>query len=166
VTGLEPGTGFPNPRPVERAAGRVPLLKGGETYRVHLAITGLASKSDVAQAMKDIQALAVSAPIVSTTPTAPEVNPARPKGDEIWAYRRFAVAPSNRLRETEGPTGRQEHVMVRFYLRIFIAALLCAGAHTAAQAEMLQFSTPDGMKSWPKVNGISDWHQDQESAYA
>ena len=30
VTGLEPGTGFPNPRPVERQAGRVPRLAPGE----------------------------------------------------------------------------------------------------------------------------------------
>jgi len=29
---------------------------------------------------------------------------------------------------------------------------------------MLQFSTPDGMKSWPKLNDPSDWHQDQESS--
>jgi hypothetical protein len=71
VTGLEPGTGFPNPRPVERAAGRVPLLKGGETYRVHLAIAALTNKSEVARAAADIQALAVSPPVVSTTPTGP-----------------------------------------------------------------------------------------------
>ena len=29
---------------------------------------------------------------------------------------------------------------------------------------MLQFSTPDGMKSWPKLPDIPDWHQDQESS--
>src|SRR5258706_1201336 len=33
-----------------------------------------------------------------------------------------------------------------------------------AQAEMLQFSTPDGIKSWPKLPDIPDWHQDQESS--
>ena len=33
-----------------------------------------------------------------------------------------------------------------------------------AGAEMLQFSTPDGVKSWPKLPDISDWHQDQESS--
>ncbi|MEO8300217.1 MAG: DUF4432 family protein, partial [Rhizomicrobium sp.] len=71
VTGLEPGTGFPNPRPVERAAGRVPSLKGGETYRVHLAIEALTSKADVARAAAEIQALAAAPPIVSTTPTGP-----------------------------------------------------------------------------------------------
>jgi len=71
VTGLEPGTGFPNPRPVERDAGRVPALKGGETYRVHLGIAALTTAADVARAAADIQALAASAPIVSTTPTGP-----------------------------------------------------------------------------------------------
>ena len=33
-----------------------------------------------------------------------------------------------------------------------------------ARAEMLQFSTPDGIKSWPKLPDIPDWHQDQESS--
>ena len=33
----------------------------------------------------------------------------------------------------------------------------------AAEAEMLQFSTPDGVKSWPKLPDIADWHQDQDS---
>lgn len=33
VTGLEPGTGFPYPRRLEREAGRVPKLKAGETRR-------------------------------------------------------------------------------------------------------------------------------------
>jgi hypothetical protein len=33
VTGLEPGTGFPYPRRLEREAGRVPKLKPGETRR-------------------------------------------------------------------------------------------------------------------------------------
>ncbi len=71
VTGLEPGTGFPNPRPVERAAGRVPTLKGGETYRVHLAITALTNPAEVARAAADIRALAVVPPVVSITPTGP-----------------------------------------------------------------------------------------------
>jgi hypothetical protein len=37
-------------------------------------------------------------------------------------------------------------------------------AFSPAQAEMLQFSTPDGIKSWPKLPDIPDWHQDQESS--
>ena len=47
VTGLEPGTGFPNPRPVERAAGRVPKLQGGGSYHVHLTIAALTGKAEV-----------------------------------------------------------------------------------------------------------------------
>jgi hypothetical protein len=43
--------------------------------------------------------------------------------------------------------------------------LLCAAIGALpAQAEMLQFSTPDGIKSWPKLETITDWHQDQESS--
>jgi hypothetical protein len=71
VTGLEPGTGFPNPRPVERVAGRVPKLQGGESHRVHLAITALTSKAEVAQATAAIKALAVAPPVISKTPTGP-----------------------------------------------------------------------------------------------
>ena len=33
-----------------------------------------------------------------------------------------------------------------------------------AQAEMLQFATPDGTISWPKLPDIPDWHQDQEAS--
>jgi hypothetical protein len=71
VTGLEPGTGFPNPRPVERAAGRVQKLQGGGSYRVHLAITALTSRAEVTQAATAIQALATSSPVISRTPTGP-----------------------------------------------------------------------------------------------
>ena len=71
VTGLEPGTGFPNTRPEERAAGRVPVLKGGEVYRTHLSITGLTSKGDVGKAAAAIQALAKSPPVIDQTTTGP-----------------------------------------------------------------------------------------------
>ena len=71
VTGLEPGTGFPNPRPVERKAGRVPKLQGGGSYHVHLVITALTGKTQVDAAARAIQALAVAPPIVSQTPTGP-----------------------------------------------------------------------------------------------
>jgi hypothetical protein len=71
VTGLEPGTGFPNARPVERAAGRVPKLAGGESHKVHLVITALTSKADVDAAAGAIHVLATSAPIVSDKPTGP-----------------------------------------------------------------------------------------------
>src|SRR5215471_1495894 len=51
--------------------------------------------------------------------------------------------------------------------RSFAAAMLgacLAGsiAITPATAELLQFATPDGTRSWPKLPDIPDWHQDQE----
>jgi hypothetical protein len=69
VTGLEPGTGFPNPRPVERAAGRVPKLSGGGTYHVHLSIRALTDKGSVDAAVAGIKALAASPPVISQKPT-------------------------------------------------------------------------------------------------
>ena len=71
VTGLEPGTGFPNARTVERAAGRVPKLAGGESHHVHLVITALTSKADVDAAANAIHALAAAPPVISETPIGP-----------------------------------------------------------------------------------------------
>lgn len=53
---------------------------------------------------------------------------------------------------------------MRFLLhRALLGACLLASG--AAQAEMLQFPTPDGgMKSWPKLETIDEWHQDQEAS--
>jgi len=48
---------------------------------------------------------------------------------------------------------------------VVTGTLLCAAMGALpARAEMLQFSTPDGIKSWPKLETITDWHQDQESS--
>ncbi|HET7085657.1 MAG TPA: hypothetical protein VFI23_12850 [Rhizomicrobium sp.] len=44
------------------------------------------------------------------------------------------------------------------------AAWLALAGLSPARAEMLQFSTPDGVKSWPKLADIPDWHQDMESS--
>jgi len=49
------------------------------------------------------------------------------------------------------------------FIRVLLGTcltVLLGGA--PARAEMLQFSTPDGTKSWPKLPDITDWHQDQE----
>ena len=58
VTGLEPGTGFPYPRRIEREAGRVPKLKPGETR--HFAIdfgvhTTAAAVTAILERIKQIQ---------------------------------------------------------------------------------------------------------------
>ena len=49
---------------------------------------------------------------------------------------------------------------------ILMGALLGAApvGLSPAAAEMLQFASPDGMKSWPKLNDIPEWHQDMESS--
>lgn len=68
VTGLEPGTSYPNSRPVERAAGRVPLLKGGENYHIHLKIAALMDQRAVAAAEAAIRKLTVTPPVIQKTP--------------------------------------------------------------------------------------------------
>ena len=50
VTGLEPGAGFPNPRRIEREAGRVPVLAPGEERRFATDFALHASQAQVAQA--------------------------------------------------------------------------------------------------------------------
>lgn len=47
---------------------------------------------------------------------------------------------------------------------ILIGALLSPLASAPCAAEMLQFATPDGVKSWPKLADIPEWHQDMDSS--
>jgi hypothetical protein len=57
VTGLEPGTGFPYTRRIERQAGRVPRLAPGARKTMTLDITLLLLREDVAQAANEIKRL-------------------------------------------------------------------------------------------------------------
>jgi hypothetical protein len=68
VTGLEPGTSFPLPKPVERAAGRVPLLKGGESYRAQVTFRALTSGEEVENAVGAISRLQQADPEVQISP--------------------------------------------------------------------------------------------------
>jgi hypothetical protein len=52
VTGLEPGTGFPYTRRLEREAGRVPKLKPGQTRRFAIDV-GLHTTADAVRAVND-----------------------------------------------------------------------------------------------------------------
>ncbi len=54
VTGLEPGTGFPANRSVERRAGRVPKLKASETRKFAIDFAILAGKEHVDRATAEI----------------------------------------------------------------------------------------------------------------
>ena len=57
VTGLEPGTNFPNNRKFERENGRVPKLKGGESYHMSLTITVHTAAAEVESATARIRRL-------------------------------------------------------------------------------------------------------------
>ena len=57
VTGLEPGTAFPNHRSFERSQERVLVLKGGESRRTSLHIEALETKKAVQSAEKEIRDL-------------------------------------------------------------------------------------------------------------
>ncbi|HEX3445744.1 MAG TPA: aldose 1-epimerase family protein [Chthoniobacterales bacterium] len=54
VTGLEPASSYPCPRPFERSAGRLPILKGGESYQSRVAIRVLRNAGEVEEAEKRI----------------------------------------------------------------------------------------------------------------
>ncbi len=49
--------------------------------------------------------------------------------------------------------------MQRTVKMLAAATFACA---LPAQAEMLDFATPQGTKSWPKLPTLADWHQDEE----
>jgi hypothetical protein len=68
VTGLEPGTSYPHPKPFERAAGRVPKLVGGASHRAKVAFTVLTSREQVEKTVEDIRALQKAVPQVLTQP--------------------------------------------------------------------------------------------------
>ncbi len=58
VTGLEPATNFPNPKPFERQHGRVVTLGPGNIYRATLALEVLDSADAVAALQREISGLA------------------------------------------------------------------------------------------------------------
>ena len=47
VTGLEPATSYPCPRPFERSAGRLPILGAGESYRSRVVIRALQNAAEI-----------------------------------------------------------------------------------------------------------------------
>jgi hypothetical protein len=48
--------------------------------------------------------------------------------------------------------------------RLAVVPVCLALLMSHARAEMLQFATPDGIKSWPKLSDIPEWHQDTDSS--
>ncbi|MBI1373613.1 MAG: DUF4432 family protein [Phycisphaera sp.] len=57
VTGIEPATGFPFNRRVERKAGRVPKLAPGQTRRFQLDVNVYRGRADVERAARAVQAI-------------------------------------------------------------------------------------------------------------
>jgi hypothetical protein len=76
VTGLEPGTGFPANRSVERKAGRVPKLKSSETRKFAIDFAILAGKEQVDRAG------AIIASFQSGRQTQFNPQPIRPEGKD------------------------------------------------------------------------------------
>jgi hypothetical protein len=68
VTGLEPATSFPFPKPLERAAGRVPKLDGGKSYQTKVTFSALVSAADVEKAVDSVQKLQRADPEVQFSP--------------------------------------------------------------------------------------------------
>jgi Domain of unknown function (DUF4432) len=69
VTGLEPGTGFPNNRRIERKLGRVPKLAPGGTYSAKIDFKIHAAPDEVADVAKRVAALqAGTQPVLDDRP--------------------------------------------------------------------------------------------------
>ena len=72
VTGLEPSTSYPLARPIERAAGRLQKLKGGESHHSKVRIRALVSEAEVESSAKEINQLQQSPPKVQKEPLEKE----------------------------------------------------------------------------------------------
>ena len=73
VTGLEPATGFPYNRRLERIAGRVPVLDGGQSREFTLDFTVLSSSSEVDAVRSVISRIqGDSPPVIHATSEIPE----------------------------------------------------------------------------------------------
>ena len=69
VTGLEPGTNFPNNRRIERKFGRVPKLKSGESHKATIDFTILKGRQQISRLEDHIQALQQNQkPTIETKP--------------------------------------------------------------------------------------------------
>jgi len=68
VTGLEPATSYPCPRPFERSAGRLPTLSAGESYRSRVVIRAQQNASEVEATEMRIKNLQREAVKIQRTP--------------------------------------------------------------------------------------------------
>lgn len=76
VTGLEPGTNYPNPKPFEKAQGRVVTLPPGGKHVTETTLEVLNSRDDVSRVEAEIAALQKqAAPHIHPAPIAPFTPP-------------------------------------------------------------------------------------------
>jgi hypothetical protein len=72
VTGLEPGTNYPNPKPFERANGRVPMLAPHEKRSATTVLEVLDTAEGVSAVVEEIRAIQADRPAkVFDRPTLP-----------------------------------------------------------------------------------------------
>jgi hypothetical protein len=72
VTGLEPGINYPNPRPFEKARGRVETLAVGGRRLAEMSLEVLGKREDVAMAEAEIAAIQrQAAPVIHKHPIEP-----------------------------------------------------------------------------------------------
>ena len=76
VTGLEPGTDYPNPRQFEREKGRVVELGGGEIYRSALEFELLRGASRVSSVRDEIDRLMAGKDSTISSDIDPDLSPA------------------------------------------------------------------------------------------
>lgn len=71
VTGLEPGTSYPFPRPAERKAGRIPTLGSGDSYQATISFALLDTRKGINATTRAIQSIQGKAKIeyVDSIPT-------------------------------------------------------------------------------------------------
>lgn len=75
VTGLEPGTNYPQHRSTERQAGRVPKLAPGAAYTMAIDFTVLLDRDSVERAAAAVQALQADRPtMIDPEPVLPRGN--------------------------------------------------------------------------------------------
>lgn len=53
---------------------------------------------------------------------------------------------------------------MRWEVRLLSVMALVSAVAFPAKAEMLDFATPQGTKSWPKLPTLTDWHQDEQAS--
>ena len=75
VTGLEPGTNYPNIRPVEKERGRVKTLKPGESFVAETTLEICGDAEQVAKLEAEVKALqGMGAPVIHKAPVEPFVK--------------------------------------------------------------------------------------------